>query len=154
MSTLVIWWGVSVWIVLSRVIFSVLSLGIRADIAVMRNWWKRNRCDRVWFRLACMKPFKLCNCLIVSIMVGWEICVMVHWCDTGVVVMERLMNMIVRIWVVSVLVAKIETPGMPLSRGGVEWSTDWGQLREVCSCWCWVVASEVCISFHRWANVF
>ena len=29
--------GVSIWIVLSRVIFSVLSLGSRVDIAVMRR---------------------------------------------------------------------------------------------------------------------
>ena len=36
-ATLVVQWGVRIWILLSRVIFCVISLGIRADIAAIRR---------------------------------------------------------------------------------------------------------------------
>ena len=56
-----------------------------------------------------MRPFKLCNCVIVSVKAGWEMCFMVHWFVVGIAlricciaprvraVRARLMTMFVRV---------------------------------------------------------
>ena len=75
-----------------------------------------------------MRPFKLCNCVIVSVKMGWEICFVVQWFVAGVAVRiccivsrvcevrARLMNIFGRVRVMSVVCGKTETQGLPLSR--------------------------------------
>ena len=78
-----------------------------------------------------MKPFNMCTCVIVSVKVIWEMFFVVQWCVVGVAVRtccitsrvcevrEILMNMFGRVRVMSVVVSKTLTLGLPLSRCGV-----------------------------------
>ena len=82
-----------------------------------------------------MIPFKLCNCVIVSGKVGWEICVVVQWFVAGVAVRTcciasrvcglraRLTIIFGRVRVMSVIGDAAETLGSPLSCDGVVYST-------------------------------
>ena len=140
--------------------------GSRADIAVMRRWWKMSLCDRVWSWIDFMRLCNFCECVIVSVSGGWEIYIVGHIRVAGVAVRTyciasrvcevraRLICMFGRVRVMSVVFGKTLTLGLPMSRGGVVCFTGWGELREGCSCWCRVDVSDACISFHRCAKVF